>query len=1004
MLWSAVLVTMTTMTSVGYADTTATVNTTNTTGAGSLSTAVTAINADTSGGTINFDISGGGTIAYDTSVNVTKPVSFLNSSSASSNAVTVDLGTGSLDASKARTVSLGSNVTWLSSTSALYYSTNPLTITSLAGTLEATASSGKVYGIRCFGNANLTITDFTGNITATFTGPVSTTGADEAFGICAYTTTFNNGFAGTISAKSTGTFSYGILADNGMTVNGNLGGTITVTTLTSNYSFARGIAAYGDGDNDKLTVNGDVSGDISVSGCFSYGITSSKVVINGTVTGKIDTLGRYDSVGIAADTVSITNGVSGTISATSTEGWAEGISGRSGINGGSTDKALVVSGTVEATGTQASAIESYNTINLKVSSTGTLSAVATVANETGYAINALYDETAGPYDSKIELEAGCKIVGAISLKSGTADVLTLSGSTGSTTLNGDITEAETINVTGGTWTTNGAITGCNTLDISGGSISLNGQTSGNVTVESAGTLYGTGLLTGNLANYGTVAPGNSIGTLSVSGNFVNKSSGTLQIEIKNTGSSDKLAVGGTASLAGTVSVLGGSGVYTSGTTYRFLTAADGISGSFDSVVDDMAFYHTWLLYGTNYVDILLASNGTMYDSIAITGNQHGVARYLDAQASGASGDFATVLSNIDSLSASGARAAYDAMSGEIHGSLTTIGIENNDRFLRSIANHMRVQSMTQGSDFASTDANGGSVVYVNRLTSSFDNLANKMSGWTTWFDSYGVGASIAGNGNASGLSYSTGGMTVGMERHLDEHTLLGFGGGYTASSTTLDNRSDWGSIDGGNFSVYVHRDQDTHYLTGIVAYGYNSYSTKRHIDFGSIDRTANADYSGNNYSAYAEIGRNLRGRFANLQPFAGLEYVGVQQNSFNETNADSIDLAVKDSTTNAMRGLLGTRILNYYRTKSGRLLTLDASAAWRHEFLNENAIVDASFAGQTGGTFAVTGNNVDRDAAIVGAGLNYAMSDHCSVYANYDLLFSKDDAAHSGLGGLQYAW
>lgn len=52
----------------------------------------------------------------------------------------------------------------------------------------------------------------------------------------------------------------------------------------------------------------------------------------------------------------------------------------------------------------------------------------------------------------------------------------------------------------------------------------------------------------------------------------------------------------------------------------------------------------------------------------------------------------------------------------------------------------------------------------------------------------------------------------------------------------------------------------------------------------------------------------------------------------------------------------------------------------------------------------MSGVNVDRDAAIFGTGLNYALSDSCSLYANYDLLFSKSYTAHAGLGGFQYAW
>jgi outer membrane autotransporter protein len=295
-------------------------------------------------------------------------------------------------------------------------------------------------------------------------------------------------------------------------------------------------------------------------------------------------------------------------------------------------------------------------------------------------------------------------------------------------------------------------------------------------------------------------------------------------------------------------------------------------------------------------------------------------------------------------------------------------------------------------------------VYVNRLRSSFDRFTERMSGWTTWFDSYGVGASITTDGNASGLSYSTGGLAAGLERHLDETTSLGFGGGYASSSTTLQSRSDWGAIDGGQFCVYLHRDIESNYLTAIGAYGHNRYDTRRYINFGSIDRLASANYEGNNYCAYLEAGRNVFGHFANLQPFAALEYIGVQQNGFTERDANSIDLNVDGSTANAMRGFLGTRLLKYLRTNSGHLITLDASAAWRHEFLNDSRVIDASFVGQTGGAFAISGVNVDRDVALIGTGLNYAISDHCSVYGGYNLLFSLDYTAHAGLGGLQYTW
>ena len=158
------------------------------------------------------------------------------------------------------------------------------------------------------------------------------------------------------------------------------------------------------------------------------------------------------------------------------------------------------------------------------------------------------------------------------------------------------------------------------------------------------------------------------------------------------------------------------------------------------------------------------------------------------------------------------------------------------------------------------------------------------------------------------------------------------------------------------------------YLTGMAGYGYNNFDVDRSIAFGSIDRTAKSNYAGNNYSTYVELGRNIPGRYSHWQPFGAIEYIGVRQNSFSESGANSVDLDVQAMNANAFRSLLGTRLLTGLRTNSGRLLTWNVSAMWRHEFLNDGRILDASFVGQTDTAFAAYGANVDRDAAIFGTG------------------------------------
>jgi len=64
----------------------------------------------------------------------------------------------------------------------------------------------------------------------------------------------------------------------------------------------------------------------------------------------------------------------------------------------------------------------------------------------------------------------------------------------------------------------------------------------------AGTLGGTGTIMGNVLNAGTVAPGNSIGTLSIAGNYMHAASGTYSVEVNGAGQSDLINVGGAARL------------------------------------------------------------------------------------------------------------------------------------------------------------------------------------------------------------------------------------------------------------------------------------------------------------------------------------------------------------------------------------------------------------------------------------------------------------------------
>ncbi|TCA74348.1 autotransporter outer membrane beta-barrel domain-containing protein [Rhizobium leguminosarum bv. viciae] len=123
-----------------------------------------------------------------------------------------------------------------------------------------------------------------------------------------------------------------------------------------------------------------------------------------------------------------------------------------------------------------------------------------------------------------------------------------------------------LTVTGGNQTLSGVNTYTGATAVTGGRLAVNGSITSPVTTSGAGILGGIGTIFGDVTNAGTMAPGNSIGTLTVAGNYTG-SGGTLEIETVLGGDaspSDRLVV--TGNTAGTTDVavinLGGGGAQT----------------------------------------------------------------------------------------------------------------------------------------------------------------------------------------------------------------------------------------------------------------------------------------------------------------------------------------------------------------------------------------------------------------------------------------------------------
>ena len=227
--------------------------------------------------------------------------------------------------------------------------------------------------------------------------------------------------------------------------------------------------------------------------------------------------------------------------------------------------------------------------------------------------------------------------------------------------------------------------------VEAGTLSVNGSIVSAVTVKDGARLGGTGTIGNNTTalSGGTVAPGNSIGTMTVNGTFTLSGGSVYEVEANAAGQSDKVVVNGTVNLTGaTLRVLAQDGNYNPSTDYLIIDndGADTVTGTFASVTTTLAFLTPTVLYtagdGNDVVLTLERTSGPggsgpmSFCSVANTPNQCNVALALD-QFPTDNPLFLAVLNQTEA----GARQAFDALSGEIHATVSGT-LADDSRYVR----------------------------------------------------------------------------------------------------------------------------------------------------------------------------------------------------------------------------------------------------------------------------------------------------------------------------------
>lgn len=513
----------------------------------------------------------------------------------------------------------------------------------------------------------------------------------------------------------------------------------------------------------------------------------------------------------------------------------------------------------------------------------------------------------------------------------------------------------------------------------GGGLHMLGTIGGQFDVLAGTVLSGTGTL-GSVDNAGTISPGGSIGTLHMTGDFVHRDGATYNVDISPNGSSDLLDIAGTATIeGGEVYVTKAIGQYAGGSRYTIVDADGGVTGTYDELDQNLPFLDMFLSYDPNHVYLDILRNGNDFSILCPRGtfNQCQVAGALDriSKKDVITPDLQHVLSEVTTLDADAALAAFDRMSGEAHASLAGIMLEGHALFGQTVTRRMAERRESEGA----RELQGGA-----------------------WARAYGADADLGGDGNAYGADYRLHGLAVGFDAWGTEEWLIGA----SANVMQVDagfRPGDKAEADAKNLSIYSGYHGQRGYVDGVVSFAWWNSDVTRMVDVASIHRTAKSDYGSNRMAIHLEAGRTYAlGSNQTLQPFATFQRDVFDVQAFREHGAQDIDIVSHSQGGDRITTGLGLRWSGEYQ-RGQWTIAPTAQARWLHTTGDRTVQFELAYAGAPDVNYLVRGATFPKDRGLLGLGLS-ARKDNIDLFVDYDYQSGEAFKAHNLSAGLRYRW
>lgn len=511
--------------------------------------------------------------------------------------------------------------------------------------------------------------------------------------------------------------------------------------------------------------------------------------------------------------------------------------------------------------------------------------------------------------------------------------------------------------------------------INKGSLIIEGSITGDALINSSGTLKGTGTVGGNVINYGTISPGESIGTITFSSNYTNNG-GTYFAEVNGLGQSDLISVGNIATLnGGQVVVSTVDNAYVFQQPYTILTAGGARVGTYSGATS-AAFINPVLTYDPNNVYLTIFSD---ISRAAATRNQRTVARILDSIVA-PNAEQTLLLNSIVGLSLEDAQEALISLSGVQFTNNVWITEIANRRFLRRLYDPLRG---IVTNNLCDCDCNpcGCDVV-------------------TAWIETGAGFTELDGSRNSPGFSSDSYEITGGVQKTVCGDATFGAAGSYEYNHIHYSANLGKGNRNSGFAAVYGLYRPYGYYAFADFAFGYSTESLKRKISVGGLRIRAQSTPKTKTATFYGEFGADFNFNCLLIQPFAGLQAGKNFRDHMTENHAEGVGLAVRSHNWTSTSTRVGI-----HATANNWFNCVDTSfdIAWNKFFSNRRNKIQAQF-NDFGSAFSICGIRLEQNSVDYALTMSSCLCEGVRGYAEIGGESWGKANTVNFLTGIEYNW